>query len=247
MDFGLTGRVALITGAASGIGRATALALAAEGAQVIVADLSSRGEAVVGEIGEQGGAARYVTCDVADEASIAAAVRSAIEAEGQLDIMINNAGIGGTPGPLVSIAIEDWDRIMAVNLRGVFLGIKHAARAMQRGGAIVNIASIAGVRGAATLGPYGASKAGVIQLTQTAAQELVQQGIRVNAICPGWVETAILGSLPEQARAQLVRSVPMKRLGQADEVARLVTFLASDAASFISGSVYTIDGGMTSR
>lgn len=245
-NVGLSGRSALVTGAASGIGQATALALAAEGALVIVADINAeQGQAVVDQITAAGGSARYLDCDVIDEAQIESAVANVVATEGRLDVMVNNAGIGGTPAPIVKTEAEDWDRVVAINLRGVFFGIKHAARAMLQsgGGSIINISSVAGLAAAPMLGPYGAAKAGVIQLTQTAARELAERKIRVNAICPGWVETPILGPFDRQ---QLVQMVPLGRLGTTDEVAGMVVYLASEAAAFVTGSAFRVDGGMRS-
>ena len=248
METGLQGRIALVTGAASGIGKAIAVALAAEGAHVVIADLNqTAGDAIVDQIADSGGSARALLCDVSDEMAMEAAVGSVVLTEGRIDVMVNNAGIGGTPAPIVEATVEEWDRVMAVNLRGVFLGTKHAARAMlaqpRPGGSIINIASIAGLAAAPLLNGYGASKAGVIQLTQTAALELARQNIRVNAICPGWVETPILGDFE---REQLVRQVPMGRIGQPEEVASMVVYLASDAASFVTGTTIRVDGGMRS-
>jgi NAD(P)-dependent dehydrogenase (short-subunit alcohol dehydrogenase family) len=247
VETGLAGKVAFITGAASGIGRATALALAAEGVHVIVSDINAdAGEQVVSEISQRSGSARFIACDVADEVSMEAAIGSVTVQEGRLDIMVNNAGIGlRQPVPVWEFTVEEWDRVLAVNLRGVFLGTKYAARAMlaQGGGSIINIASIAGLSAAPLLGPYGAAKAGVIQLTQTAALELAKRSIRVNAICPGWTDTPILGELE---RERLVRQTPMGRLGQPHEIASLAVFLASDASSFITGSAYRADGGLRS-
>jgi NAD(P)-dependent dehydrogenase (short-subunit alcohol dehydrogenase family) len=244
METGLRDRVALITGAASGIGKAIAQALASQGAQVIVADLNEQaGYAAAAQIAGRS-PARFVVCDVTDEASVEAAVGSALAAEGRLDIMVNNAGIITAPASLIDSQAADWDRHFAVNLRGVFFGIKHAARAMlQTGGNIVNIASVAGMGGAPKLGPYGATKAAVIQLTQTAALELARHHIRVNALCPGWTDTPLLDTFE---RSKLERQIPLGRLGQADEIASLVVYLVSDAAAFITGSALRIDGGIRS-
>jgi NAD(P)-dependent dehydrogenase (short-subunit alcohol dehydrogenase family) len=244
METGLHDRVALITGAASGIGKAIAQALASQGARVIVADLNEQaGRSAAAQLADRS-AARFVRCDVADEDSVAAAVGSALEVEGRLDIMVNNAGIITAPAALIDSQGADWDRHFAVNLRGVFFGVKHAARAMlPAGGSIVNIASVAGMGGAPKLGPYGATKAAVIQLTQTAALELARHHIRVNALCPGWTDTPLLDTFE---RSKLERQIPLGRLGQADEIASLVVYLVSDAAGFITGSALRIDGGIRS-
>ena len=245
METGLRGRVALITGAASGIGKASALALARAGAQVLVADLNEQaGQAAVAQIAEQGGDARFVACDVTDEVSVAAAVGFALETYGQLDIMVNNAGILSATAPLIDSQAEDWDRNYFINLRGVFFGVKHAARAMLgRGGSIVNIASVAGMGAAPKLGPYGATKAAVIQLTQTAALELARSNIRVNAICPGWADTPLIDALD---RSRLERQIPLGRLVQPAEIADMVVYLCSDASAFVTGSAFRIDGGIRS-
>jgi NAD(P)-dependent dehydrogenase (short-subunit alcohol dehydrogenase family) len=245
METGLHGRSALITGAASGIGRAIAQALAREGVRVVIADMNEpAGHAAVAQIVEQSGSARFVACDVTDETSVAAAVGGVLEAEGRLDIMVNNAGILCTPATLIEAQANDWDRNYAINLRGVFFGLKHAARAMlQSGGSIINIASVAGMGGAPKLGPYGATKAAVIQLTQTAALELAKSQIRVNAICPGWTETPLVDELD---RTRLERQIPLGRLGRPAEIADLAVYLVSDAAAFVTGSAFRIDGGTRS-
>jgi NAD(P)-dependent dehydrogenase (short-subunit alcohol dehydrogenase family) len=245
METGLRGRNALVTGAASGIGRAIAIALAGEGAHVIIADLDEQGgHAVAAQIIERGGSARAVGCDVVDEATVEVAVMGVLATEGQLDVMVNNAGIGTPVAPIIESQAADWDRVLAVNLRGVFFGIKHAARAMlQSGGSIVNIASIAGIGASPMIGPYGAAKAGVIQLTHTAAIELAGKGIRVNAVCPGWTETPLLGGFEH---SRLAAQVPIGRIAQPEEIANMVVYLASDAAAFVTGSAFRIDGGTRS-
>jgi NAD(P)-dependent dehydrogenase (short-subunit alcohol dehydrogenase family) len=245
METGLQGRTALITGAASGIGYAIGLALARECTRVVVADVNeAAGRAAAARIAELGAGARFVACDVADEAAVAAAVGGVVEAEGRLDIMVNNAGIIAATAPLIESQAADWDRNYAINLRGVFFGVKHAARAMlQTGGCIVNIASVAGMGAAPKLGPYGATKAAVIQLTQTAALELARSRIRVNAISPGWADTPLVAGLD---RSKLERQIPLGRLVQPEEIAALVVYLASDAAAFVTGSVFRIDGGIRS-
>jgi NAD(P)-dependent dehydrogenase (short-subunit alcohol dehydrogenase family) len=246
METGLRGHGALVTGGASGIGRAIAAALAHEGARVVIADINEKlAQAGITEITGRGGSVRYVHCDVTDEASVEMAVHDVAAHEGSLAVMVNNAGIGPQQAPLIDSTAEDWDRVYAVNLRGVFFGIKHAGRLMAAagGGSIVNIASVAGLGAAPLLGPYGATKAAVIELTQTAAIELARANVRVNAVCPGWTETPILG---DADRPQLIRQVPLKRLGQPEEIASIVVYLASAAASFVTGSVFRVDGGMRS-
>ncbi len=244
MNTELDGKRALVTGGASGIGRAIANALAAEGARVIIGDVdAAAGQTAATEITGRGLHARAVHCDVTKESSVVDAIANVRATEGALDLMVNNAGIGGALAPLTRSQADDWDRVYAVNLRGVFFGIKHAANAMPDGGCIVNIASIAGLRGSSLLGPYGATKAAVIQLTQTAALELAKQHIRVNAICPGWIDTPMLQDLE---RARLVRQIPLGRIGEPAEVAGLVVYLASSAATFVTGSILRVDGGIAS-
>src|SRR6202166_4031320 len=191
----LKGKVAVITGAASGIGRATAIKFAGEGAAVVIADLNVEGgEAAVRDCKENGGRAVFQKTDVSAEAEIKALVARAVKEFGRLDIMWNNAGIGGAVGPLEQITVEDWDRSQAVLLRGVFLGIKHSVPEMRKvgGGSIISTASIAGIRGFSGLHAYCAAKAGVVNLTRSAALEFAKDKIRVNCICPGGINTPIL-------------------------------------------------------
>jgi len=241
----LAGRCALVTGAASGIGKAAALALAREGARVAAADIDAAGARTVAEaIAAAGGAVLALACDVRREQDIADAVAAAVAWAGALHVMVNNAGIAPPLTPIAECDADAWDKVIAVNLRGVFLGTKHAAQAMLRhraGGSIVNVASAMGLGPSPRLGAYGAAKAGVIQLTQTAALELGPAGIRVNAVCPGWTETPILGKLD---RAPLAAGVPLRRLGTPEEIADAIVYLASDRAAYVTGSVFRIDGGL---
>lgn len=245
-----SGKTAVVTGAALGIGRETALILAARGARVIVADINERtGAATVEMIEAAGGTAQFIRCDVGDEAQLKHVVDQARALGGRLDVMINNAGIGGQPAPLHEVTNEQWDLVLRIDLTAVFWGQKYATRAMLadgKGGAIVNVASIAGLGAAPTLGPYGAAKAGVIQMTQTGAREVARAGIRVNAVCPGWTDTAIIDNLDDQAKSRLTKGIPIGRLGRPVEIAELIVFLASDAASFITGAAYEVDGGIKS-
>ena len=245
----LSGKVALVTGAASGIGRATALAFAREGANVVVADVDQAGlDGTVGDIQGGGGEALGVRADVSREADVVAMVAKAVETFGRLDCAFNNAGIGGVAKVLHECDPADFDRVVGVNLTGVFLCMKHELTAMlpQGSGAIVNNASVAGIRGAATLSPYAASKHAVVGLSRSAALEYAGQGIRVNVICPGWTDTAILKSLQEDPTLmkRYVSRVPLRRLGRPSEVADAVVWLCSDAASFAVGQVMVLDGGM---
>jgi NAD(P)-dependent dehydrogenase (short-subunit alcohol dehydrogenase family) len=248
----LAGRTALITGAASGIGREAALLFASEGASVVVADREAEaGAATAAEIEARGGAARFVAVDVSKSDEVAAAVAEAEQAFGALHVLFNNAGVfpegDGSP---VDTGEDVWDRVIAVNLKGVFLGCKHGIPALLRagGGAIVNTASFVAVMGAATSQvAYTASKGGVLAMTREIAVAYARRGIRANALCPGPVDTPLLRELLSDpaARARRLVHVPMGRLAEASEVARAALFLASDDASYVNGATFLVDGAIS--
>lgn len=248
----LEGKVAIITGGASGMGRATAILFARAGANVVVADLNAGGgEEVAGLASESGQRAIFQRTDVSAEADVAALVACAIKAFGRLDVMFNNAGIGGAVGPLEGIDVEDWDRTQAVCLRGVFLGIKHAVGPIRAagGGSILSTASIAGLQGYPNLHAYSAAKAGVVNLTRSAALEFACDRIRVNCIAPGGISTPILygfaGNDKAAIDAMLERGQPYPRAGQPEDIANAALFLASDASQFVTGQTIVVDGGAT--
>jgi NAD(P)-dependent dehydrogenase (short-subunit alcohol dehydrogenase family) len=249
------GKVALVTGAAGGIGLATAERLAAEGAALLLADLpGSALEAAAEAARAAGGRAVAVSGDVTSEADFRAFVERAERELGGLDLLVNNAGIEGVVAPLESYPLDVFDRVLAVNVRGVFLGLRFGGPALRRrgGGAIVNLASVAGVTGDPNLSAYIASKHAVIGLTRSGALAF-GPSVRVNAVCPSPVETRMMRSLeagmggaqPELVKKFVTERIPAGRYAEPAEVAALIAFLGSDEARFINGSIYTIDGGMT--
>ena len=243
----LKGKVAIVTGAAQGIGRGIVLALAKEGAKVVVSDVSDKIADVVREIESLGSEALAAKANVADSKETEGMAKAAIKKFGRIDILVNNAGIYPFK-PLVEMKEEDWDRVMGVNLKGVFNCTKAVLPKMieQKSGNIINISSIAGtVLGYLNLVHYSASKGGVLGFTRSAALELAQYRIRVNAIAPGAVETPGTKVVGEEALKQVEQTIPQKRVGQPDDIANLVVFLASDDSSYITGQLIVVDGGFT--
>ncbi len=248
----LIDRVAVITGGASGMGRATVHRFLAEGAQVVVADFNAETGAETlaeAEVAGHGDAVRFVKTDVADEGDIAAMIKCAVDEFGGLDIVFNNAGVGGAVGPLTDTTVESWDYTMDVLAKGVFLGMKHAARVLidqGRGGSIINTASIAGLSGDAGPMIYSAAKAAVISLTKAGAVELAEHKIRVNAICPGFIATPLAaGDRLEQTRERFAGSQPWPEYGDGEHIAGAALFLATDDARFVTGEHIVVDGGLT--
>ena len=245
------GKVALVTGAGGGIGRATALALAREGARVVASDVAgASGEETARLVAAAGGEAVHVACDVTRPAEVEALVAAAVDAFGRLDCAHNNAGVEGAYARTADCDEEDFDRTCAVNLKGVYLCLKaEIAHLLDTGGgAIVNTASVAGVEGAKNLPAYVASKHGVMGLTRTAALEYANRGVRVNAVCPGPIRTRMLEAIMEEnprMEPAMIASVPMRRLGAPEEIAEAVVWLCSDRASYVTGQGLVVDGGLT--
>ena len=249
----LDGKVALITGAASGMGRVAATLFASEGAKIVLADvLDADTEAAAGEIQSAGGDAHAVHADVSIASDCEAMVGAAVERFDSLDVLYNNAGIfPGDDGGVTETSEATWDRVININLKGVFLGCKYGVAAMLEsgGGSIINVASFVALMGAATPQiAYTASKGGVLAMTREIAVEFARKGIRANALCPGPIETPLLAELmshPVRRERRLVH-IPVGRLGQPEEIARAALFLASDESSYITGATFVVDGGITS-
>ncbi|RZE06326.1 short-chain dehydrogenase [Streptomyces albidoflavus] len=244
------GRTALVTGAASGIGLATARRLGQGGARVVIADYNAEGAAsAAAALRDESIEASAVTVDVTDPASVEAAVRFAQDTYGALHLAVNNAGIGGESAPTGDYDIDVWNRVVRTNLDGVFYSMRYEIPALLAagGGAIVNTASILGSVGFAGSPAYVAAKHGVVGLTKTAATEYAAQGVRINAVGPGFIDTPLLQGMDKQAYDGLVQLHPAGRLGRSEEVAEVIAFLLSDRASFVNGSYHLVDGAYTAR
>ena len=249
----LEGKSAVVTGAASGIGRATALLFAQHGASVVCVDRAAEVEATAAAIRQAGGRAIALNKDVSNEADVAEFIQAAVKEFGGLDICYANAGISGGLPNMDELTIEDWHRVLNVNLVGAFMTVKHAARIMVKAkkGSIICTASVAGIRSGAGGITYSASKAGVISLVQTVANQLGGSGVRINAICPGLIETGMTKPLFDRARERgsenkIGQLNPLRRYGRPEEIAGAALFLASDDASYVNGIALPVDGGLTS-
>ena len=244
----LTGKVALVTGAGRGIGSAIAKTLAANGAFVIVNYNGSKekAEAVVEEIKKSGAEAAAVQCDVSDYAACGRMVEELIASYGHIDILVNNAGIT-RDNLILKMSEEEFDAVLNTNLKGTFHTIRHLSRyfVKQRAGRIINLSSVSGVMGNAGQANYSASKAGVIGLTKSVARELARRGITCNAVAPGYIETEMTAQMPEAAKEAVKQQIPLQRTGTVWDIAEMVAFLASEKASYITGQVISVDGGMS--
>jgi len=244
----LKNKVALVTGAGSGIGKAIALLYAKEGAKIIVNDINkAHGQSVVNQIKNEGGEAFFVEADASQEAEVKRLVEKTVEQYGRLDIACNNAGIGGELNLTADYSIEGWNKVIDINLNGVFFGCKYQLQQMEKngGGVIVNMASIHGFAAAPMSSAYTTAKHAVVGLTKNIGAEYAQKNIRCNAVGPGYIDTPLLDQLEPEVLDALKAKHPMNRLGQPEEVAELVLFLSSDKSSFMTGGYYLIDGGYT--
>jgi NAD(P)-dependent dehydrogenase (short-subunit alcohol dehydrogenase family) len=257
--FRLDNKLSLVTGGGSGIGREIALLYARQGSKVVVADIQLEpAESVVSEIRAQGGSGQAIQMDVSSEEQVQRVFEKLIQENGRLDILVNNAGISHV-GNILETSLDDWERIMAVNARGVFLcskyAVKHMVEQQPQGGILVNMASVAGMIAVDRRLPYSASKGAVISITRSVAIDFVQQGIRANAICPGTVHTPFVegylernfASTKDEERNKMHARQPIGRMGRPDEIANAALYLASDEASFVTGSTLVIDGGWTAK
>jgi NAD(P)-dependent dehydrogenase (short-subunit alcohol dehydrogenase family) len=249
----LEGKVAIITGASSGIGRATALTFARYGARLALADVTiDAGHETEQMVKDLGAEVFFLPTDVTNDEQMSALTRATVETFGGLDCAFNNAGIEGDMAPVADITMENWDRVLDINLRGVWLGMRHQIPAMlaDGGGSIVNTASVAGLVGFANLAPYVASKHGVVGLTRAAALEYSAQGIRVNAVCPGVIRTPMVARVLEEdpsLEAQFAEMEPIGRLGEPHEIGEAVAWLCSNSSSFVTGHALPVDGGLTAK
>ncbi|MBX2892731.1 MAG: SDR family oxidoreductase [Saprospiraceae bacterium] len=246
----MKGKSVIVTGAASGIGQATAELFAREGARVVVSDIhEAQGQSVAARIRAKGGDAMFVHADVSKPVDMEKLVGETIKAYGRLDVAVNNAGISGEQSPIADLSIEGWEQVIRVNLSGVFYGMKYQIAAMLKngGGSIVNVSSILGAVGFAGASAYVSAKHGLLGLTQTAALEYSAQNIRVNVVGPAFIDTPLLSALDEEMKKAVVSLHPIGRLGRSEEVAELIVWLGSDKSSFVSGSYHPIDGGYLSR
>jgi NAD(P)-dependent dehydrogenase (short-subunit alcohol dehydrogenase family) len=257
--FRLDNKIALVTGGGSGIGREIALLYAKQGAKVVVADIQlEAAESVVSEIGSGGGSGQAIQMDVSREEQVQSVFDRVVQGNGRLDILVNNAGISHV-GNILETSLDDWERIMGVNARGVFLcskyAVKHMVEQQPQGGILVNMASVAGMIAVDRRLPYSASKGAVISITRSVAIDFVQQGIRANAICPGTVHTPFVegylernfADTKDEERKKMHARQPIGRMGRPDEIATAALYLASDEASFVTGSTLVIDGGWTAK
>jgi NAD(P)-dependent dehydrogenase (short-subunit alcohol dehydrogenase family) len=243
----LAGKGVVVTGAAAGIGRATALYLAGQGVRVVVSDIDvDGGKSAVEEIRAAGGVSDFVACDISSEPDVEELIARSVEFLGGLDFAVNNAGLADHPGFLHELPVETWDTMIGIDLRGTFLCMRAALRVMHAAGhgAIVNMASNAGVKNAPSMAAYTSAKHGVVGLTKNAALQYARQGIRINAVCPGTIRTPGIASFPEENQKAWADMMPLGRMGTPEEIAACVGFLLSDAAGFMTGAELLVDGGL---